>query len=225
MNRVDAFQQFLTTTSPTVGIGGFLLNLIVAGILAYVLRYVYIRYGQTLGNRERFANTFFLLATTTMIIITIVKSSLALSLGLVGALSIVRFRAAIKEPEELAYLFLAIAIGLGLGADQRLIVLGGFSVIVAVIWVKRRWQKSAQVPNLVMSVQADQAPTKTMDLVSALAAECDSVKLIRLDQGETYHASFLIALPAPEKVDALQGAIQRIVPNARLSYLDHDRLI
>ena len=46
-----------------------------------------------------------MLGITTTIVITIVKSSLALSLGLVGALSIVRFRAAIKEPEELVYLF------------------------------------------------------------------------------------------------------------------------
>ena len=44
---------------------------------------------------------------------------LALSLGLVGALSIVRFRAAIKEPEELAYLFLTISVGLGFGAKVR----------------------------------------------------------------------------------------------------------
>ena len=51
-------------------------------------------------------------------VILIVKSSLALSLGLVGALSIVRFRTPIKEPEELIYLFLAIAIGLGFGAGQ-----------------------------------------------------------------------------------------------------------
>ena len=47
------------------------------------------------------------------------KIFLALSLGLVGALSIVRFRTPIKEPEELAYIFLAIAIGLALGADQK----------------------------------------------------------------------------------------------------------
>ena len=52
---------------------------------------------------EFISQKFFVLSLTTMIIITIVKSSLALSLGLVGALSIVRFRTAIKEPEELAY--------------------------------------------------------------------------------------------------------------------------
>ena len=48
-----------------------------------------------------------------MLIITVVKTSLALSLGLVGALSIVRFRSAIKDPEELLYLFFSIAIGIG----------------------------------------------------------------------------------------------------------------
>ena len=55
--------------------------------------------------------------------ITVIKFSLALSLGLVGALSIVRFRAAIKEPEELIYLFLIIGIGLAAGANQFLVAI------------------------------------------------------------------------------------------------------
>ncbi|HAE74801.1 MAG TPA: DUF4956 domain-containing protein, partial [Alphaproteobacteria bacterium] len=73
--------------------------------------------------------------------ITIVKSSLALSLGLVGALSIVRFRTPIKEPEELAYLFIAIAMGLGLGADQTLpTVLASLVILVTMAlfkWTRR----------------------------------------------------------------------------------------
>ena len=71
---------------------------------------------------------------TTMLIITIVKSSLALSLGLVGALSVVRFRTAIKEPEELSYLFFTIAIGLGFGANQTLITVIGFVLIAISRW-------------------------------------------------------------------------------------------
>jgi hypothetical protein len=67
------------------------------------------------------------------LIITIVKSSLALSLGLVGALSIVRFRTPVKEPEELAYLFMAIAIGLGMGADYRLETSVGTILILALV--------------------------------------------------------------------------------------------
>ena len=70
---------------------------------------------------------------TTTIVITIVKSSLALSLGLVGALSIVRFRAAIKEPEELVYLFLIISTGLGCGAGQIKITFIGILFSLATI--------------------------------------------------------------------------------------------
>ena len=85
---------------------------------------------------------------TTMFIITIVKSSLALSLGLVGALSIVRFRAAIKEPEELTYLFLTIAIGLGLGADQMEITISAFMIIVLTIWLRNMFHKKEESQNL-----------------------------------------------------------------------------
>ena len=71
---------------------------------------------------------------TTVLVISIVKSSLALSLGLVGALSIVRFRTPIKEPEELAYLFLCIAAGLGLGANQTLPTIIAIILILTVMF-------------------------------------------------------------------------------------------
>jgi len=79
-----------------------------------------------------------ILGVATSIVIMIVKSSLALSLGLVGALSIVRFRAAIKEPEELVYLFLIIAIGLGCGANQLIIITIGifFSLLIIALYSK-----------------------------------------------------------------------------------------
>jgi hypothetical protein len=77
-----------------------------------------------------------MVSLTTMLIITLVGSSVALSLGLVGALSIVRYRAAIKEPEELSYLFLAIATGLGMGANQPVVTVIAFMVMLTVIWVR-----------------------------------------------------------------------------------------
>ena len=83
----------------------------------FLVRLVYIRFGGSMNNRAQFANSFLLLGMTTCVIIIVVKYSLALSLGLVGALSIVRFRAAIKDPEEITVLFLIIAIGLSFGAN------------------------------------------------------------------------------------------------------------
>ncbi len=127
-----------------------LVNIALCAVTASVLQQVYVRYGRAISNRVAFARNFLVLTTTTMLIITIVQSSLALSLGLIGALSIVRFRAAIKEPEELAYLFLSIAVGLGFGANQRLVTLVAFVVIVILIRLRDLafedpdpWEKSA----------------------------------------------------------------------------------
>lgn len=114
-----------------ISLESLLLSLLVATICSLLIKYVYKRFGQSINNKENFSNIFVLLAITTTIVITVVKFSLALSLGLVGALSVVRFRAAIKEPEELVYLFLIIAIGLASGAGQLIpaVILTVFAVV------------------------------------------------------------------------------------------------
>ena len=88
--------------------------------------------------KKIFLLTGLIIIITIMVVITIVKSSLALSLGLVGALSIVRFRTAIKEPEELAYTFFAIAIGLGAGADQIIITACAFGVLAGYVMMTKK---------------------------------------------------------------------------------------
>ena len=72
--------------------------------------------------------------------ITVIKFSLALSLGLVGALSIVRFRAAIKEPEELVYLFFIISIGLANGANQFLLSTISTLIIIFFLFLRNFYQ-------------------------------------------------------------------------------------
>ena len=94
--------NFFLNENVEINVSSFAINLIVVSILSYLIRLVYNRFSQSLSNKDYFSKNFVVLGITTCLVITIVKSSLALSLGLVGALSIVRFRAAIKEPEELA---------------------------------------------------------------------------------------------------------------------------
>lgn len=132
-------QVFLDYQNIEISLIVFVANLLIAFVLAHILSIVYVKYSNSLSNKKIFSNNFYLLTLTTTLIITVVKSSLALSLGLVGALSIVRFRAAIKEPEEIAYLFLCIAIGLGLGANYTLVTVIGFSIILALTIVLNRY--------------------------------------------------------------------------------------
>ena len=94
-----------------------------------------------------------------MLVITVVKSSLALSLGLVGALSIVRFRTPIKEPEDLVYIFISIGIGIGIGIC---LILGvgawaatiiGSTIIFGFLFFRNSFSLfSDKNPNLILSI-------------------------------------------------------------------------
>ena len=132
----------------------FFLSLIITVLLSILIAFIYTRFGRNISNRKEFSSNFTFLSLTTMLIITIVKSSLALSLGLVGALSIVRFRTAIKDPEELNYLFFSIAIGLGIGANQVLITIFATLFISIYTIIKRRviTDKREQFVNLILSM-------------------------------------------------------------------------
>ena len=134
--------NFFVNENIQIDIPNFVLSLIFASILSFFIQLFYIKYSSSLSNRKEFSKNFVILAVTTCIVIMIVKSSLALSLGLVGALSIVRFRAAIKEPEELTYLFLVIATGLGTGSGQIKIVTIGVLFALFVIFIYFKFFKS-----------------------------------------------------------------------------------
>jgi uncharacterized membrane protein YhiD involved in acid resistance len=119
------------------------VNIIVCTLLSWVIAHFYIRYGNAVSNRRRFAANFVPLALTTMAIMMIVQPSVSLSLGLVGALSIIRFRAAIKDPEELTYLFLIIGVGLATGADQPLIAIIIISFVLLFLFLSKKVGKDS----------------------------------------------------------------------------------
>ena len=120
LNELLSVQQFAEQS-----ISAVMVNLFLCMMLVSLVGWFYKKFSRSLGGKTHVGAILPLIGLTVFMVITVVKSSLALSLGLVGALSIVRFRTPIKEPEELGYLFLTIAVGLGFGA--------GFSFITTVI--------------------------------------------------------------------------------------------
>ncbi len=160
-------EEFLTISQPAqIDYSYLIIALLTAIVLSFILGKLYVVYGTSISNRKKFSHNFALLATTTTLIIMIVKSSLALSLGLVGALSIVRFRAAFKEPEELAFLFFVIAIGLGLGAGQLTITLISFVIISLLIYGRHKLIQKGEDQNLYLTISGSRI--KLPEIISIL---------------------------------------------------------
>ena len=104
IENLDYIKEFFLNSNIEISVSNFIIAILISTILSYLIKKVYLYSSQTLSNKQYFSDLFIPLSIITCLVITVIKFSLALSLGLVGALSIVRFRAAIKEPEELIYL-------------------------------------------------------------------------------------------------------------------------
>ena len=131
-----SLENFFLNSNIQIDFGNFFIAILLSLFLAYIVKFTYVKVGRALNDKDYFSDTFIPLAIITTLVITVIKFSLALSLGLVGALSIVRFRAAIKEPEELVYLFFIISIGLANGANQFLLSIISTIIIVTFLFIR-----------------------------------------------------------------------------------------
>lgn len=221
------FQDLLNNYSyNTVDYGQFLINALLAVLLTWILTAYYRKYGKSVGNRSGFSNNFMLLALTTMLIIFIVKSSIALSLGLVGALSIVRFRAAIKEPEELTYLFLVIGIGLGMGAGQPGITVLAFTLIIALLYIRSRLStgKKADLNNqMLLNINTSQIDEDTV--ADILKNNFKFVEIRRLSRNEKgLFMSFSVDLDDFNQLTSVKNALLQRAPDIEFSFVDVQNL-
>ncbi len=203
----------------------FVLQLTSGAVASGLLAWFYARHGRSLADRRAFAANFVPVTVATLFIISVVKSSLALSLGLVGALSIVRFRTAVREPEELIYLFICIALGLGFGAGAWLVSGLSFVALVIVLFlvslVRRRANGSGS--GLFIVIQGPQSPAfDVQSLLQLLAKHVRRSALRRYEVGDgRTEAAFSIEVASSAVLATLVSSVRALDPSARLVLYDH----
>jgi hypothetical protein len=222
MQIEDSLRELFLNPTSIASLPKLILSLALAAFLGLVLGEAYVRFGHSLSNRRAFARNFLMLTVTTTLIISIVRSSLALSLGLVGALSIVRFRAAIKEPEELAFLFLAISTGLGLGAGQPIVTVVALIVILGLLAVRNLSPQAPDQANLYLTVASPAAATLDANqILEALSAEGAKASLKRFDRSaEQFEAAFVVDFREVAGLERFTQRLRALSPQVRVSCLD-----
>ena len=223
--------NFFLNENLSVDINIFIINIFTTVILCYLVRLVYLRFSESLSNKDYFSKNFIVLGVTTCIVISIVKSSLALSLGLVGALSIVRFRAAIKEPEELIYLFLIISIGLGAGANQtKIIIVGTFVTLLVIIGfyffrTKKYESIKSEVFQLSISNNKKFSDETFNNIIKVLNTYCKEVDFISLSSNSAEHnLNFKIILLSANKISNLNKLLVKNSNNSKIILSKKDNL-
>lgn len=210
----------------TVSLQQTLLGLLLVVVLSLLVRSHYLNFSSVFANRTHLANILPLISATTLLVIIIVKSSLALSLGLVGAMSIVRFRTPIKEPEELGYLFLAIGVGLGAGSGQFVATAVVVLTILVFMTLLKRFTGVQPLGDFDFFVEIDgpvnDPSSKTEQILGLIADKAESLNLSKVEQSDqSLIISATIGLGNHTELVQLIEQIRTLVPAARCTFIDH----
>lgn len=180
-----------------------IVNTAIATICGFFIMYLYRITYQGPSYSQSFAGSLVILSMLTAIVIMVIGNNLARAFGLVGAMSIIRFRTAIKDPQDIVYIFFSLAVGMAAGAGLHLVAIIG-SGIVGIVTYILSFNKGGAAQRREFLLQfslngttGDEAPhLKTMNRY------CKEHKLINmksLDEGSTLELSYYVRLKNQDK--------------------------
>ncbi len=165
MTFSDVFKSSFLSNINSFSTLDVLLALGLAFVIGLFIFLIYKKTYQGVMYSDSFGVSLIAMSMITSLVIIAVTSNVVLSLGMVGALSIVRFRTAIKEPMDIAFLFWAIAVGIVLGAGLLPLAIIG-SVIIGIIIVVFSTRKIGDTPYiLVVSCENEETESAAYELI------------------------------------------------------------
>ena len=213
INTIQNYQTFDFTTT--------LINFLFCIALSFIVKKFYLQYSTSLTGKQHIGNILTTLSLVVFLVISIVKSSIALSLGLVGALSIVRFRTPIKEPEELVYLFLAIGVGLGYAAGHTwLTTFVTLLILVTIYYWSFNKKQSINEYNLIISWNNQKISLE--QLSSNILKYVHSLKFNRIDKTSSNSTAVMSIVPKKiSDIDKITSVIKKIDSKVEVSIYEN----
>ncbi len=133
-NFTDIFKKGFLQETGNLTTEGFVMSMLIAFICGIIIYYIYRFFYKGVIYNNNFNILLVLVSMVTCFTVIVISSNVVLSLGMVGALSIVRFRTAIKDPLDVGFLFWAVAIGITSGAGLYLISIIG-TIFISLIYI------------------------------------------------------------------------------------------
>ena len=207
-------------------------SFILAALFGWLITRSYRYASLSISGGKQVENSLLPLSLIICLIITIVKASLALSLGLVGALSIVRFRTPIKDPEDLIYLFLSIVTGIGFGANQDIFTSIGLSIILLILNIRfyfkfKTLKRRNNLVDFYLNIQWEENnKIKLSEIIENLSNSCRKISLIRFESiHSTNNILLQISIYETRNIDSTVRDLKKLsndfniqINNSRIEY-------
>jgi len=161
-----------------------------------------------------FVNSLIILSMITAVVIMVIGNNLARAFGLVGAMSIIRFRTAVKDTQDIVFLFFALAVGLAAGVGLHSLALIGTLFISSVIWVLYQLDyANPRKKDFLLQFMLQSEDKEAVPYLNVFKDYCKSYKLINVksyEDGQILELSFYINLKDKGKTDSFVKALDEL---------------
>jgi uncharacterized membrane protein YhiD involved in acid resistance len=202
---------------------GLCVYLLLAAVLALYVRFLYRKCSASPSDSDSISRSFPLLALVTTAVIAVVKSSLALSLGLVGALSIVRFRNAVKETRDVGFVFFVMIIGMAAGTRFYVLAAVAATTICLVILIMVKFNLFAlnNVSQILKIQVANDANVEGMfdDVFLQYTKESDLISIDTVRSGTLTELIYSVVVKRDSARQEFISAIRARTGNERVSLI------
>ena len=168
MNKTDLAAIWQDQTISISSFPTVLVTLLIAFAVGVFIFWIYKMNFRGVMYSQNYALSLVLLCIITAPVVLCIRQSLALSLGMVGALSIVRFRTAVKDPLDTAYMFWALTMGILLGAGQFLLTAVAGVAIAVLITLVCKWRVKNQNCYLLVLRMSEAAEKPAAQVVNSI---------------------------------------------------------
>lgn len=174
---------------------------------------VYTRLSRDTGYSRPFAQSLAVAGVVSCLVVLSIGDSIARGIGLVGALTVIRFRSTLKDPRDLIFAFAALATGVAAGAQAFVVAgLGTATFLMGMVLVSLPWFGSTDPIDAILSMRTSGDPDGAESISRVLRARCAAFSLVRVRQtgtGEQEHA-YQVRLKAPADRAGLVAAIEQV---------------
>lgn len=201
-----------------------LLNLVVALITGILISFFYRKSYSGPGYQASFVNSLILLVIITSIVIMVIGNNLARAFGLVGAMSIIRFRTAVKETQDIMYIFFSLAIGMAVGVGQHGLALFGSFFIGSITFFLSKSKFSTPIKSdLLLQFNYNSSNNGVPDYSKLIDKYCKKSKLINakaIGTDEMLELSYYVGFKNKENSTEFVQKLRKIegVENVNLFY-------
>ncbi|MBD3224484.1 MAG: DUF4956 domain-containing protein [Caldithrix sp.] len=209
------FKEFQNIFQLSITLNDFIQNILVAFACGMIIAWFYRKTYRGPGYLTSFVHSIVILAMITSLVIMVIGNNLARAFGLVGAMSIIRFRTAVKETQDIIFIFFALAVGMAAGVGLHSIALTGSVIIGTIALFLTRWENigGGRQEFLLQFVIAEDSSEDRERYDQILKNYCRDYRLINAkalgDNGDL-ELSFHVELKDPARSQALIKELKQL---------------